>query len=186
MAKYSTGGGGGDGGGGACELCGGESSNLKQANVAGARLLVCSNCRPHDDARKGRGGGGHGGGGGGGGGSSGGSAGSSGHGSTSRRKEVARKQARVYDAATGDSTHWEEEGTNYEKDRLPYLVSGYDDRAVAARQDAGLTVEELASELDISEDDLLAVEQGRAARAGVGGSVVRAIEERLDVELVDE
>jgi len=30
------------------------------------------------------------------------------------------------------------------------------------------------------------VEDGRAATAGVGGSVVRALEERLGVEIVDE
>jgi len=33
---------------------------------------------------------------------------------------------------------------------------------------------------------VFAVEDGRAATAGVGGSVVRALEERLDVEIVDE
>jgi len=93
----------------------------------------------------------------------------------------------VYDdSATGDSKHWEEGGTNYESDRLPYLVSGYGDDVAAARQDAGLTVEELAEELDVDEDDLFAVEDGRAATAGVGGSVVRALEERLGVDIVDE
>ncbi|WP_418281669.1 helix-turn-helix domain-containing protein [Halorubrum sp. DTA98] len=185
MTKYSTGSGGGGGDGDACELCGRETSTLQQANVAGARLLVCSDCRPHDDASKGRSSG-HGGGGGGGGGSAGGSSGGESGGSTSRRKEVARKQAKVYDAATGDSRHWEKEGTEYEKDQLPYLVSGYGDAAESARQDAGLTVEELAERLEVNEDDVLAVEQGRAATAGVGGSVVRAIEEELDVQLVDE
>ena len=191
MTKYSTGSGGGGGDGDACELCGRETSNLQRANVAGAELLVCSNCRPHDDARKGSGGGRSGSGGrdssgGGASGSGGGAPSSGGSGSTSRKKEVARKQAKVYDAATGDSRHWEEEGTNYETDRLPYLVSGYDETVQTARQEAGLTVEELAERLGIDEDDLLAVEQGRAATAGVGGSVVRAIEEELDVEVVDE
>ena len=191
MTKYSTGSGGGGGDGDACELCGRETSNLQRANVAGAELLVCSNCRPHDDARKGSGGGrsgsgGRGSSGGGASGSGGGAPSSGGSGSTSRKKEVARKQAKVYDAATGDSRHWEEEGTNYETDRLPYLVSGYDETVQTARQEAGLTVEELAERLGIDEDDLLAVEQGRAATAGVGGSVVRAIEEELDVEVVDE
>ncbi|GAB7091787.1 multiprotein-bridging factor 1 family protein [Halorubrum luteum] len=184
MTKYSTGSGGGGGDGDACELCGRETSNLKRANVAGAKLLVCSNCRPHDDARK-TSSSGHGGSAGRSGSGSG-SPSSGGSGSTSRKKEVARKQAKVYDAATGDSSHWEEEGTNYETDRLPYLVSDYDDTVRDARQEAGLTVEELAERLEIDEDDLLAVEQGRAATAGVGGSVVRAIEAELDVAIVDE
>jgi ribosome-binding protein aMBF1 (putative translation factor) len=192
MPKYSTGGGGGDDDGDACELCGRETGNLQRANVAGARLLVCSNCRPHDDSRRGSGGGGgsgggrggSGSGGGGGSGSPGGADGSDGP--RSRTQEIANKQAKMYDAATGDSSHWEEEGTNYEADRLPYLVSGYGDVTTEARQEAGLTVEELAAELGIDEDDLLAIEDGRAATAGVGGSVVRAVAERLDVTLVDE
>jgi len=92
----------------------------------------------------------------------------------------------MYDSVTGDSKHWEEKGTNYESDRLPYLVSGYGETVATARQDAGLTVEELADELAVDEDDLFAVEDGRAATANVGGSVVRALEERFGVEIVDE
>jgi ribosome-binding protein aMBF1 (putative translation factor) len=189
MAKYSTGGGGGGDDGDACELCGRETSELQRATVAGAKLLVCSDCRPHDDAGNAPQGGGGSGSGGSRGGSSGGSPGGASaesSGPESRKKELARKQAKMYDSATGDSKHWEEGGTSYESDRLPYLVSGYGDDVSAARQDAGLTVEELAEELDLDEDDVFAVEDGRAATAGVGGSVVRALEERLGVEIVDE
>lgn len=185
MAKYSTGGGGGGGDGDACELCGKASSRLSKANVAGAKLLVCPDCSPHDDSRRdsssrggqrGRGGQG-----------SSGSASSSGSDSSvDRKKRAAQKQAEIYDANKGDSSHWEQEGTNYERDRLPYLVSDYDDRVEAARQDAGFTVEELAAELGVDDEEYLAVEQGRAARAGVGGSVIREIEEELDLRLVDE
>lgn len=169
MAKYSTGSKGGGGDGDSCELCGRETGDLRRANVAGAKLLVCSACRPHDDATKERV-----------------DDGGQTTDSPSRKKELARKQARVYDAGTGDSSHWEKHGTDYEDDRLPYLVSGYGARTEAARQEAGLTVEELSEELGLEEDDVLAVEQGRAARANVGGSVIRALEERLDAELVDE
>ncbi|MFC6726653.1 multiprotein-bridging factor 1 family protein [Halobium palmae] len=175
MAKYSTGRGGGGDDGDACELCGKESTKLRRANVAGANLLVCPDCAPHDDAKKKRSG-------------SGGSEerGNQDSASKSRKQEVAQKAAKMYDAGKGDSKRWEEEGTNYEKDRLPYLVSDYGDVVEDARQDAGLTVEELAAEIDVDEDDLLAVEQNRATRADVGGSVVRKLEERLGVTLVDE
>jgi len=183
MAKYSTGGGGGDDDGDACELCGRETTKLQRATVAGAQLLVCSDCRPHDDASKGSSG--RGGSTGSRGGSSGGASADS-TGTESRKKQIAQKQAKMYDSVTGDSKHWEEEGTSYESDRLPYLVSGYGEAVSTARQDAGLTVEELADELDIDEDDLFAVEDGRAATANVGGSVVRALEDRLDVEIADE
>ena len=184
MPKYSTGGGGGGDDGDACELCGRETTDLRKATVAGAKLLVCSNCRPHDDAgnapsdRGGPSGGSRGG--------SPGGAGSESQPTESRNKELARKQAKMYDSATGDSKRWEEEGTSYESDRLPYLVSGYGDVVTEARQDAGLTVEEVAAELEVDEDDLLAVEDGRAATANVGGSVVRALEERFGIDVVDE
>lgn len=173
MAKYSTGRGGGDDDGGACELCGAESSNLRRANVAGANLLVCASCAPHGDnqhkrekkrdSNRNRA-----------------------DSEPNRKKRAAQKTAKVYDASRGDSTHWEKEGTNYERDRLPYLVSGYGEHVEAARQDAGLTIEELAETIDTDEETILAVEQGRAARAGVGGSVVNAIEEALSIEIVDE
>jgi len=181
MPKYSTGGSGGGAGGDACELCGRETTDLGQANVAGATLLVCSACRSHDDAgnapssaddtsdgpdHTGTGGGST--------------------GTRSRTQELANKQARMYDAATGGSDRWEAEGTSYEDDQLPYLVADYGDRATEARQAAGLTVEEVAAELDVEERDLLAIEDGRAATATVGGSVVRALADRLGVTLVDE
>lgn len=173
MAKYSTGSGGGGGDGGSCELCGTESSKLQRANVAGANLLVCSDCAPHGDNK---------------------------HkdrkrdqqptsrdqSEQSRKKRAVQSAAKMHDAQKGDSKHWEEHGTNYEKDRLPYLVSGYGDIAEQARQDEGLQLEELAEELEIDGEDLLAVEQGRAARANVGGSVVEKLEERLNIQLIEE
>ncbi|MFA9518251.1 transcriptional regulator [Halopenitus sp. H-Gu1] len=169
MAKYSTGSKGGGGDGDSCELCGRKTGDLRRANVAGATLLVCSSCSPHDDASEGRG-----------------DDGGRSADSSSRKQELAQKQAEMYDAGKSDASHWEEHGTDYEDDQLPYLVSGYGARAEAARQEAGLTVEELSEELELNEDDVLAVEQGRASRANVGGSVIRALEKRLDAELVDE
>ncbi|WP_435063854.1 helix-turn-helix domain-containing protein [Halobaculum sp. EA56] len=178
MAKYSTGSGGGGGDGGACELCGREDTKLSRANVAGADLLVCSDCAPHDDTAQRRGSGRGGGGGGGSGGRDG--------DEPSRKKRAAQNVAKAMDASTGDSRHWEEEGTDYEEDRLPYLVKGYGEVVTGARQDAGMTVDELAAELGVDAEQVHAVEEGRAARAGVGGSTVRGIEEVLDVSLVDE
>ena len=170
MAKYSTGSGGGGGDGDSCELCGRETSDLRRANVAGASLMVCSSCAPHDDAPK-RG-----------------TSRSSDDGDDrpNRKKRAARNAAKMYDAGKGDSKHWEREGTNYEDDRLPYLVTGYGERVSTARQEAGLSTDELAADLDVDEADLLAVEEGRATRAGVGGSVVAKLEDRLGVDLVDE
>ena len=172
MAKYSTGGSAGGDGGGACELCGETTEDLRTATVAGATLQVCPDCASHGD----------------GGGPSSGTGGGSGAntGRDSPGRRAAKNTARALDAASGDSRHWEEEGTNYDRDQLPYLVRDYGERVVRARQDAGLQREELADELGIDENDLLAVEQGRATQAGVGGSVIAALEDRLEVELADE
>jgi ribosome-binding protein aMBF1 (putative translation factor) len=173
MTKYSTNRGGGGDDGDSCELCGKTASDLRRANVAGADLLVCDDCAPHGDNRnrdrkrqrqkQDRD-----------------------ASEPNRKKRAAQRTARMYDQSRGDASHWEREGTSYESDRLPYLVSDYGERVERARQEAGLQAAELAAELDVEESDLLAVEQGRATRAGVGGSVIRAIEERLDVSLVDE
>ena len=181
MAKYSTGDGGGGGDGDSCELCGTASSRLSKANVEGAVLLVCPDCAPHDDSQK----------------SSGGEGGdhdgqrsqaetSNDEGPDNRKKRAAQRQAEMYDAVTGDSKHWEEEGTNYEGDRLPYLVPNYGDRVQEAREEADHSIEDLAEELEVDDSDLEAVEDGRATRADVGGSVIRALEDELDIEIVDE
>jgi ribosome-binding protein aMBF1 (putative translation factor) len=172
MAKYSVGGGGGGGDGGTCELCGTATDELHETTVEGASLSVCADCASLGDEpqRTGQGDGER-------------AADSS---EPSRRKRAAQNTAKALDAATGDSSHWEEHGTNYDRDQLPYLVSDYGERVLRARQDAGFQREELAEEMDIDENDLLAVEQGRATEASVGGSLIRALEAELGVDLVDE
>jgi ribosome-binding protein aMBF1 (putative translation factor) len=161
MAKYSTG--GGVDSGDSCELCGASDVETRSVTVAGANLEVCSDCAEHDDAPtaddddSGR----------------------------DRSKRAAQNTAKVYDAAKGDAGHWES-GADYDDDQLPYLVADYDDRVTAARQEAGYQLEGLADELGIDGDHLLALEQGRATQAGVGGSVVGAVEEFLDIDLVEQ
>ncbi len=170
MAKYSTGSSSG-GGGTSCELCGAESDSLTRANVAGAELEVCPSCAPHDDAQRTSS-------------SSGGDRGQNDHGDEPNRKQkAAQNVAKANPIWDGDSEHWEKEGTNYDDDPLPYLISGYGDVFVEARQEAGLQREELAEELGVPESDLLAVEQGRATQAGIGGGLIAALEDRLDIEL---
>ena len=164
MAKYSTGGSSGGNGGGACELCGKSSDSLTQASVAGAELAVCSDCASHNDNAK---------------------ANDENAEERERRRRAAQNTAKASGVYNDDSTHWEEEGTNYDDDQLPYLVSDYGGTVEAARQDAGLRREELAERLDVPETDLLAVEQNRANQAGVGGSLIRDLEAELDVTLVE-
>ncbi|WP_247001905.1 helix-turn-helix domain-containing protein [Halosolutus gelatinilyticus] len=182
MAKYSTGSSAG-GGGTNCELCGAESNSLRRAEVAGAELEVCPDCAPHDDSRKRRqqrrGSQGSQG-------SQGSSTGSDGsRDEQSRKKKAARNVAKANPVWDGDSEHWEKEGTNYDDDPLPYLVSDYGQALVEARQEAALQREELAEELGAREKDILAVEQGRATQAGIGGGLIDALEDRLDVRLAE-
>jgi ribosome-binding protein aMBF1 (putative translation factor) len=166
MVKYSTGEGGG-GAGGSCELCGAEDVDLQTADVAGARLQVCNDCagthgEPTQQSTGGR----------------------SERDGEGRSKRAAQNTARIHDAASNDPGHWED-GADYDDDQLPYLVRDYGDRLTAARQDAGYQIDELAAELGLDTDDLLAVEQGRATKAGVGGSTIAALEEFLEVELAE-
>lgn len=174
MAKYSTGGVGGDSSG-ACELCGAEDRDLQSTTVAGAELEVCRECAKHGETDTGSGGSNRG---------QGSQGGQRGQDEPNRRKKAAQNVAKLDDARKADTDF--EEGTDYEDDPLPYLVRGYGDAVEAARQDEGLQTDELAAEIEVDEGDLVAVEQGRAARANVGGSVIEALEERLDVELADE
>jgi ribosome-binding protein aMBF1 (putative translation factor) len=168
MAKYSTGQAGGGGDGGTCELCGSATEDLEAVTVEGATLSVCADCRSLGERQ------------------SAGDQGSRDRDEGERReKRAAQNAAKVMDAASGDSTHWEEEGTDYEGDRLPYLVDDYGARVTEARQDAGYQRGELAAEMELDENDLLAVEQGRATSAGVGGSLIRALEAELDVDLTE-
>ena len=164
MAKYSTGS-GGSGAGESCELCGASDADLRTVNVAGAQLEVCPDCAEHDDTAKT-------------------TSASDDPDERERRKRAAQNTARMHDAQQGDASHWES-GADYEDDQLPYLVKNYGERLTQARQDAGLQRGELAEELGVDEADLLALEQGRATQANVGGSVVAAVEEYLDVELAE-
>ncbi len=168
MAKYSTGGSGGSASD-SCELCGADGVDLQTASVAGATLQVCSDCAHHgDDGQSG-------------------SSSESRDGSESesdRRRRAAQNAAKIRDAGQADSSHWED-GADYDDDQLPYLVRNYGERLTEARQDAGLQTDELADEAGLDEDDVLAVEQGRATKAGVGGSVIRDLEQFLDVELAE-
>jgi len=162
MAKYSTGS-GGSGDSDSCELCGAGDVSLRTATVAGARLQVCPDCAEHGDE-----------------------GGSGGDDGRDRDRRAAQNTARMHDAASGgDSSHWEEDGADYDDDQLPYLVSGYGDRVTEARQEAGLQTAELAEAVGADEADVLAVEQGRATKAGVGGSLIAALEQELGIELAE-
>ncbi|MFB6074919.1 MAG: multiprotein-bridging factor 1 family protein [Haloarculaceae archaeon] len=163
MPKYSTGNSSG-GAGESCELCGAEGVELQTASVAGATLQVCPDCAQHDEA---------------------GGKPDRDDGDRDRGRRAAQNTARMQDVQSVDASHWEE-GADYDEDQLPYLVADYASIVTEARQDAGLQTDELASEIDADEADVLAVEQGRATQANVGGSVVAALERYLDVELVEE
>jgi ribosome-binding protein aMBF1 (putative translation factor) len=170
MAKYSTGG-VGSSESDSCELCGAEGRTLETTRVAGATLDVCPECRRHsedaDTDEQGR------------------ETGTRDGDEDDRRLGAVRNAARLDDARRGDPRRWEG-GADYDDDPLPYLVREYGERVTEARQAAGLATAELAGELGVDEADILAVEQGRATRAGIGGSLIEALEERLNVELIEE
>ncbi|MDS0258665.1 multiprotein-bridging factor 1 family protein [Haloarcula sp. S1CR25-12] len=164
MAKYSTGS-GGDSAGGSCELCGADGGDTQTASVAGATLELCSDCvQTHGENSQ--------------------ATSSDAPDEQERKRRAAQNTAKIQDSQSTDTSHWEE-GADYDGDQLPYLVSDYGTRVTEARQDRGLQTGELADELELPEDDVLAVEQGRATQANVKGSTIAAIEAFLDIELAD-
>jgi len=168
MAKYSTGG-GGSGTSESCELCGAEDADLRTANVAGATLQVCPDCAQHGETP---------------GGPEGSDGSDDGDSDRDRKRRAAQNTARLQDARKGNPDHWED-GADYDDDQLPYLVTDYGERLTEARQAAGLQTAELAEAIEADEADVLAVEQGRATQANVGGSLIAALESELDIELAE-
>jgi ribosome-binding protein aMBF1 (putative translation factor) len=165
MAKYSTGS-GGDSAGGSCELCGADDGDTQTANVAGARLELCTECAKNHGENDRT------------------TTSDTGSDEQDRKRRAAKNTAKIQDANTADASHWED-GADYDGDQLPYLVSDYGSRVTEARQSKGLQTDELADELELPESDVLAVEQGRATQANVGGSTIAALESFLDIELAD-
>lgn len=175
MTKYSTGGVSSNDEG-SCELCGAEGRSLQTERVAGAQLAICSECRTrHAEGGKkarerdeyGQ------------------ETGTRDPDEDDRQQRAVRNTARMNDAQKRNSKHWED-GADYERDPLPYLVRGYGDRLANARAAIDLGTAELAGELDVDEADIIAIERGRATSADVGGSLITAIEERLDITLSDD
>ena len=163
MAKYSTGS-GGDSAGGSCELCGADG-DTETASVAGATLELCRDCaQNHGESDRG--------------------ASSESPDEQERKRRAAQNAAKIQDSQSADSSHWED-GADYDADQLPYLVKDYGSRVTEARQAEGLQTGELADELELSDDDVLAVEQGRAVQANVKGSTIVALEKFLDIELAE-
>lgn len=175
MAKYSTGGISSDDEG-SCELCGAERTTLHTERVAGATLAVCPDCRtrhaetdtPGSERDE--------------------------HGQETgtrdpdepdRTQRAVHNTARMDDARSGDPSNWVD-NAEYEGDPLPYLVRGYADRLANARAAADLGTADLADELDAPESDIIAIEEGRATSADVGGSLITAIETRLDITLTEQ
>jgi ribosome-binding protein aMBF1 (putative translation factor) len=175
MAKYSTGGVSSNEEG-SCELCGAEGRPLRTEQVAGATLAICPECRArHAEGGKeererdeyGQ------------------ETGTRDPDEPDRQQQAVRNTVRMNDARRQDSEHWES-GADYEGDPLPYLVRGYGDRLAKARAAADLGTAELAGELGTDEADIIAIERGRATKADIGGSLVAALEERLNITLSDD
>jgi ribosome-binding protein aMBF1 (putative translation factor) len=175
MAKYSTGDVSSEDEG-SCELCGAEGHPLYTEQVAGATLAICPECRERHGRKKktereqdeyGQ------------------EMGTRDPDEPDRQQRAVRNAARMDDARKQNSKHWED-GGDYEGDPLPYLIRGYGDRLAKARAAADLGTAELAGELGADEADIIAIEQDRATKAGIGGSLITALEERLNVTLSDD
>jgi hypothetical protein len=84
---------------------------------------------------------------------------------------------------TRDTTKWETEGTGYDSDPLPHLASSYAKTVQTARNDQELSVAELAETIDVDEEYLVAVEDGKAYSEDIPGSVIDELEKFLSVDI---
>lgn len=156
----------------ACELCGEESSSLHDATVAGAELTVCTDCNPHDDSTE---------------------SGSS----NSEPQDTVNSEPNDSPSATKspvesgtylnqDSSHWEEEGTNYEDDPLPYMVSAYGEKLQSARRSHDVSHDELATTIGVTPHDIKEMEAGQIRESSIRGSEVAELEKQLEIQLSEE
>lgn len=151
--------------GGTCELCGDEVNTLYNANIEGATLEVCIECSPRDDNTK--------------------EEESRDNESANKTKDMINRTTPNADNVLPDSS-WAEEGVGYDSEPLPYLVKNYGEVVRDAREDRGLTQEELAEEVGVGLNIIRVIEQGQAASRDVGGTVIEALEEELDVQIEEE
>lgn len=181
MPKYSIGDGGHESG--ACEICGESADDLTDATISGADLRVCDDCATHGVRDQ--------------------TDSSPADQPASDSMPTSADPANQEDEPatqspahrnTGpdtsllwdsDTSHWEESGVNYERNRLPHLVPDYAECVRTARLAADLSPADLVDELAITEQELSAIEQGEAATAGIGGSIITMLEDSLEVTLTE-
>lgn len=151
--------------GGTCELCGEEVDSLHLATIEGATLEVCKECYPQENGGQ--------------------NSQDETTESTNRTKDVINRTTVNAENALPDSS-WAVEGVGYDSEPLPYLVSDYGDIVEEAREEQGLTQEELAEEINVGLDIIRVIEQGQAASRDVGGDIIENLEEVLGVQLEEE
>lgn len=156
----------------ACELCGQDASTLTDATIAGAQLSVCTDCNPHDDSTS--------------------SKQPTDDQDTSTTEHIEDNQDLTVSTTNPssylnqDTSHWEANGTNYDKDKLPYMTTNYGSKMKTARQEHGLTQEELAERIQVEPQDIELMESGQIRSTDIQGSHVAAIEEKLKIRLSDQ
>lgn len=153
--------------GGSCELCGADADYLHSTKVAGANLEVCANCLPDDEKHSDI----H-------------STSDNESNSDSQRNHGNRTplSGKTLDP---DSPLTEEE-LGYTNDPLPYLVDNYGDVVVEAREEKGLTQEELAESINVGVNIIRVIEQSQASDRDVGGTIVEQLETQLDIQIEEE
>lgn len=137
-------------------MCGVEKDHLVTAKIAGAELEVCDECSDLGTVID--------------------------EGSPEETEEEASESDEEYEQeyeydTSGESTT---EGTNEFQPEVEELVYDYDERIQQARQEKGLTKEELGQKLNEKSSVITRLEQGRSLP---DENVRRKLEKELDIEL---
>lgn len=169
MAKYSTGDSQTEDS--SCQICGTEEGKLVKAQLEGTVLTVCTDCEP----------------------------------SAEHRDDITHEPEESTEPpqSTGDSISKESEryrpvnsdpytnpdwieDVEYGNTRTPYLVSDYDSILQEALQSHDITPETVTEEVGVPTDSVNSLLDNNATSDGVGKKEIEAIEEMLDIELIDQ
>lgn len=151
--------------GGFCEKCGEETSYLHSATIAGASLEVCAECKPEESS----------------------DSKNTSNGDKKSTKDLVNENTRTAGVDADPDSSWAEQGLNYEgEDKVPYLVPNYGSIVQEKREEKGWSLEKLSEESDVGTGVIQIIEQNQASSESIKESLIKSIEDTLEVTIREE
>lgn len=168
MAKYSTNSSDSSEPDDSCQICGTEEGKLVTAKLEGTILTVCKDCEPdaehRDDVT---------------------------HQKTKTDSKVPESSTADYDKYRPENSEpntnpdWIEE-VEYGNTKTPYLVSGYDEILENALEEQNISPEDISEETGVPTESVESLLEHNAMSDEIGRQEIEAVEEIVDIELIDK